>query len=143
MKFFAAAIALAAAAVANAQPTWTNCASGSDLTVTSMTLDPYPLCVGENVCATIVGTLSAPVTSPSTLTVIGTYFGVTVYSQSIDLCTVVSCPVAQSTTTLEVCIPVLSTAPAGIAVDLTISATNGNGNTLLCQSASGVTAANC
>ncbi|KAF9991939.1 hypothetical protein BGZ80_008306 [Entomortierella chlamydospora] len=142
MKFFAATIALVAAAVANAQVTWTDCSSGSDLAVSSMTLSPYPLCIGENVCATITGTLSAPVTSPATLTIIGTYFGTTVYTQSVDLCTVVSCPVAQSTTTLEVCVPVLSNAPAGIPVVLTISATNGNGDTLLCQTGT-VTAANC
>ncbi|KAF9372044.1 hypothetical protein BGX21_004930, partial [Mortierella sp. AD011] len=72
MKFFAAAIALAVAAVANAQSyvTFTNCAPGSDLTVNTLYLDPYPICVGQDVCATITGTLTADVTAPSTLTII-------------------------------------------------------------------------
>ncbi|KAF9157820.1 hypothetical protein BGX20_003717, partial [Mortierella sp. AD010] len=115
MKLFNAAIALAVAAVANAQSyiTVTDCAPGADFTVGTLYLDPYPMCVGQDVCATLTGTLSAPVTAPSTLTIIGTYFGVTVYSQSLDVCSLTSCPISQSTTSITVCLPVLSTAPAG------------------------------
>ncbi|KAF9165538.1 hypothetical protein BGX21_000771 [Mortierella sp. AD011] len=147
MKFFTAAVALLAAAVANAQVPWTDCAPGSDLTISEFTLSPYPLCVGEDVCATGTGSLSFPVTAPSTLTIIGTYFGVTVYSDSQDVCALLAvagqpCPVPTTVTSITVCLLVLSTAPAGIQVDLTVSATNGNGDTLFCQSGS-VIAANC
>ncbi|KAF9988303.1 hypothetical protein BGZ80_008620 [Entomortierella chlamydospora] len=144
MKFFAAAIALAVAAVANAGSyvSFTDCASGSDLTLNTLYLDPYPICVGQDVCATITGTLSADVTAPSTMSIIGTYFGSTVYTQSLDVCTLVSCPVPQSTTSMTFCFPVLSSAPAGIPVVLTITATNGNGNTLFCGSFT-TTGSNC
>ncbi|KAF9172382.1 hypothetical protein BGX21_003909 [Mortierella sp. AD011] len=145
MKFFTAAIALAVAAVANATGAYvpfTDCAPGSDLTVSTLYLDPYPICVGQDVCATITGSLIHDVTAPSTLTIIGTYFGVTVYSQSLDSCSLVSCPVSKDTTSITFCIPVLSTAPAGIAVDLTISATNGDGDTLFCGAFT-TTAASC
>ncbi|KAF9172378.1 hypothetical protein BGX21_003912 [Mortierella sp. AD011] len=147
MKFFAAFVALVAAAVANAQVPYTDCAPGSDLTIDTFTLSPYPFCVGQNVCATGTGSLSVPVTAPSTLTIIGTYFGVTVYSDSHDVCALMAaqgypCPVPTSLTSLTMCIMVLPTAPAGIAVDLTVSATNGNGNTLFCQTGT-VMAATC
>ncbi|KAF9404009.1 hypothetical protein BGX21_003897 [Mortierella sp. AD011] len=136
MKFFAAIITLIAATVVKAdQPTWTSCNSTADLTVSSFSVDPYPLCVGKNVCATIVGTLSAPITAPSTLSIVGTYFGVTIYKQFVDLCALVSCPVAQNTTTLEVCFPFLSTIPTGIPFVYTFSAANGNEDSLFCQTA--------
>ncbi|KAF9367510.1 hypothetical protein BGX21_007314, partial [Mortierella sp. AD011] len=139
MKFLAATIALVAAAVVNAcedqpaQSIWTNYATEPDFNITNMTIDPNPFCVGENACGTIVGSLLAPITAPSTLTLMGTYFGVTLYSYSADFCTLVSCPVAQSTTTLEYCFPILSTFPAGLSLDLDLSVTNGNGNTLFWQ----------
>ncbi|KAG0017410.1 hypothetical protein BGZ80_008307 [Entomortierella chlamydospora] len=90
----------------------------------------------------MIGSLIYPTTSPSSLSIIGTYYCTTVYFQSPGFCTLVSCPVAQSATALEVCIPVLTTAPISITVVLTISATNGNGDTLLCQTGT-ITAANC
>ncbi|KAF9370943.1 hypothetical protein BGX21_005340, partial [Mortierella sp. AD011] len=75
MKFFTAAIALAVAAVAavanaGASIAITNCAPGSDLTISSIYLDPYPICVGQDLCVILTGTLSAPITAPSTTTII-------------------------------------------------------------------------
>ncbi|KAF9152047.1 hypothetical protein BGX20_005245, partial [Mortierella sp. AD010] len=133
MKFFAAVIALVVATVVNAQVTWTDCAPGSDLNVTSMTIDPYPICAGKNLCLTIVGTLSAPITAPSDLTIVGTFFGTTIYSQYFDLCSLVSCPVAQDTTPLEFCYPVMPGVPGGIDFVITFSSNNGNGDNLFCQ----------
>ncbi|KAF9368241.1 hypothetical protein BGX21_006714, partial [Mortierella sp. AD011] len=139
MKFFAATIALVAAAVVNAyedqpaQSIWADCAPGSDFNITNMIIDPTPICTGENACVTMIGTLLAPITVPSTLTFIATYFGTTWYRQSLDLCSLVSCPVAQNTTTLEFCFPILPTAGPGVWLDFTFSSTNGDGNTLFCQ----------
>ncbi|KAF9354631.1 hypothetical protein BGX26_007544 [Mortierella sp. AD094] len=147
MKFFAATVALIAAAVANAQVTWTNCAATADLTINTFALSPYPLCVGQNVCATGTGQLSAPVTAPSTLSIVGKYFGTTVYTDSQNLCTLLGaqghpCPVPVTLNSITVCVLVKPNAPTGIPVVLTVSATNGNGHTLFCQTGT-VTAASC
>ncbi|KAF9359330.1 hypothetical protein BGX26_012615 [Mortierella sp. AD094] len=147
MKLFAAVVALVAAAVANAQVPYTNCALGSDLTITTFTLSPYPFCVGQNVCATGTGQLSVPVTAPSTLSIVGKYFGTTVYTDSHDVCALMAaqghpCPIPITLTSLTMCILVKPNAPVGIPVVLTVSATNGNGHTLFCQTGT-ATAANC
>ncbi|KAF9372376.1 hypothetical protein BGX21_004802 [Mortierella sp. AD011] len=97
-----------------------------------MALNPEPFCAGESVCVIITGILSAPITAPSLVTVFGEYFSITEYSQSFDLCSLVPCPVAQNTTTLEFCFPVPSVV-FPFALDFTISSSNGNGNILFCQ----------
>ncbi|KAF9179282.1 hypothetical protein BGZ49_005171, partial [Haplosporangium sp. Z 27] len=72
MKFFAALVAVIAAAVAvDAQsPTFTNCATSPELAINTFTLTPYPLCINQNVCASGTGTLSVPVTQGATLSII-------------------------------------------------------------------------
>ncbi|KAG0011859.1 hypothetical protein BGZ80_000377 [Entomortierella chlamydospora] len=78
MKFFTAIVALVAAAVVtvvDAQVIYADCDLGSDLTINTSSFYPYPLCVGQNVCVTGAGTSSAPVTAPSTLSIVGKYFG--------------------------------------------------------------------
>ncbi|KAF9278148.1 hypothetical protein BGZ68_008757 [Mortierella alpina] len=147
MKFIAAIAAIVVAAVANAQ-SFTNCATGiTDMTVTSFSVNPYPLCVGQNVCATVGGTLATPIISPAKLSVTGRYLGRIVYTDNQDLCTVlaasgVPCPVPVSVTSVTACVLVKPTAPANIPVQLTILATNGNNHILFCQAAT-VTAAQC
>ncbi|KAF9159551.1 hypothetical protein BGX20_002896 [Mortierella sp. AD010] len=150
MKFFAAAVAFAVAAVAYAEPApaFTDCSNNADLTINTFSISPYPLCVGKKVCATGTGKLHAPVTAPATLNVIGQYFGMNVYTDIQDLCALLAaeghpCPVPVTLNAITSCINVKGDAPTGIPVTLTVSATNGNGNTLFCQTASGVTAANC
>ncbi|KAF9914688.1 hypothetical protein BX616_007780 [Lobosporangium transversale] len=149
MKFISAVSALLLAAVASAQsPQFTNCATGAtDMTVSSLVLNPYPLCVGKEVCATVTGSLSAPVTQGAKLNIVGKYLNRIVYTDAHDLCTVLAangtpCPVATSVTSVKACILVKSTAPTGIPVVLQVSATNGNGHVLFCQQAT-VTAQNC
>ncbi|KAF9190708.1 hypothetical protein BGZ50_009849 [Haplosporangium sp. Z 11] len=122
MKFFTAIAALVVAAVASAQtpsPPFSNCATGAtDMTVTGLTLNPYPLCVGKPVCATVTGTLSAPVTSPASLAITGKYLGRVVYTDNVDLCTVLAasgypCPVATTVTSVTACVLVKANAPTG------------------------------
>ncbi len=147
MKFIAAIAAIVVAAVANAQ-TFTSCATGpTDMTVTAFSVNPYPLCVGQNVCATVGGTLSTPIIAPAKLAVTGKYLGRVVYTDNQDLCVVLAasgipCPVPVTVTSVTACVLVKPTAPANIPVQLTILATNGNNHILFCQSAT-VTAANC
>ncbi|KAF9954596.1 hypothetical protein BGZ72_004461 [Mortierella alpina] len=149
MKFIAAIAAIVVAAVANAQsPSFTSCATGAtDMTVTGFSVSPYPLCISQNVCASVSGTLSAPITAPAKLAVTGRYLGRVVYTDNQDLCVVlaasgVPCPVPVTVTSVTACVLVKSTAPANIPVQLTILATNGNNHVLFCQAAT-VTAANC
>ncbi|KAF9959431.1 hypothetical protein BGZ70_008854 [Mortierella alpina] len=147
MKFIAAIAAIVVAAVANAQ-TFTSCATGTtDMTVTSFSVSPYPLCIGQNVCATVGGTLSAQIIAPAKLAVTGKYLGRVVYSDNQDLCAVlatsgVPCPVPVTVTSVTACVLVKPSAPANIPVQLTIIATNGNNHILFCQAAT-VTAAQC
>ncbi|KAG0252734.1 hypothetical protein BG011_006833 [Mortierella polycephala] len=149
MKFITAVAALFVATVANAQaPTFTDCATGTpDMTVTSFSVSPYPLCVGQDVCATVVGTLGTPIDGAAALSIVGKYLGRVVYTDNHGLCDVLAgtdhpCPVDTSVTSVVACVLVKPNAPVGIPVSLTIQATNGSGNTLFCQSAT-VTAASC
>ncbi|KAF9113265.1 hypothetical protein BGX27_001909 [Mortierella sp. AM989] len=129
-------------------PPVTNCATSPDLTIDTFTLAPYPLCIGEQVCATGTGLLSTPVIAPAALNIVGKYFGQTVYTDNHDLCALLAtqghpCPIPVTLTSITACVMVKNTAPADIPVVLTVSATNGNGNTLFCQKASGVIAKKC
>ncbi|KAF9301985.1 hypothetical protein BGZ74_006006, partial [Mortierella antarctica] len=87
MKFFAAVATLVIAAVANAQPSWTDCApvGTADLTISSFSVTPYPLCIGQNVCASGNGVLKVPVTAPAKLQISGSYLGRVVYTDNQDL----------------------------------------------------------
>ncbi|KAF9539598.1 hypothetical protein EC957_005215 [Mortierella hygrophila] len=148
MKFIAAFVALVAASVVNAQsPTFTNCAAAPQMAVTSLTLDPYPLCINENVCATITGTSTTPIDGDATLAITGRYLGRLVYTDNQDLCSVLAasghaCPVPITTTEVTACILVKPNAPPNIGVALTITATNGDGGIIFCQTAT-VTAVTC
>ncbi|KAF9085582.1 hypothetical protein BGX27_003426 [Mortierella sp. AM989] len=147
MKFFAAAIALVAASVANAQDTWANCADKPDATIDSFINSPSPGCIGKQICVTATGQLSAPITNPSLLIITGKYLGQTVYTDNHDFCPLLAihghpCPVPATVTSLTVCVMLKDTIPANVPANLTIVATNGNGNTLFCQR-SLVSAAKC
>ncbi|KAG0334291.1 hypothetical protein BG004_000481 [Podila humilis] len=148
MKFFAAVAALLVATVANAQVPFTNCATGpTDLTITTFSLAPYPLCVNQNVCASGVGVLSTPVIAPAKLSISGKYLGRVVYTDNQDLCAITAasgqpCPIPVTVTSITACVLVKPSAPTGINVQLTVTAINGNNNVLFCQAAT-VTANNC
>ncbi|KAF9158513.1 hypothetical protein DFQ27_003588 [Actinomortierella ambigua] len=144
-----ASLLFTAAVTTAQQPTWSSCATGAtDMTITSFSVAPYPLCVGKPVCAEIHGTNTAPIDgSTAVLSVIGKYLNRVVYTDSKNLCQVLAnaslpCPVAVGTPYVKACIDVKPTAPVGIPVSLEVKATNGNGNVIFCQKAT-VTAQNC
>ncbi|KAF9163594.1 hypothetical protein DFQ27_003320 [Actinomortierella ambigua] len=153
MKFSVAAIAtLVLAAVASAQdvPKFDVCdkAASYQLQIKEFSISPYPLCIGQDVCATGTGTLSTPVTQGARLSIIGKYLNRIVYTDNHNLCDLMAaqglpCPIPTSITSLTSCIKVLSTAPAGIPVELEVKATNGDGQLIFCQKASKVTAKRC
>ncbi|KAK3844093.1 MAG: hypothetical protein J3R72DRAFT_473367 [Linnemannia gamsii] len=151
MKFIAALVALFAVSAVNAvSPPFTSCATApTQMTVTAFSVAPYPLCINQNVCATVAGTLSTPITAGAKLAITGRYLGRLVYTDNQDLCTVlggspggVTCPVPITTTTVTACVLVKPNAPPNVGVALTILATNGDGGLLFCQTAT-VTAINC
>ncbi|KAK3825346.1 MAG: hypothetical protein J3Q66DRAFT_384571 [Benniella sp.] len=142
MKLFAAIVTLILATlIAAQQPVFTNCAaSTAEFTVASFSIFPHPACVSQNVCVTITGMLSAPITAGAKVTIVGRYLGRVVYTDNQDLCALSAaqgnpCPLPVSLTSLTVCVLVKTNAPVGIPVTISISATNGNGNPLFCQSA--------
>ncbi|KAF9990322.1 hypothetical protein BGZ79_004828, partial [Entomortierella chlamydospora] len=57
----------------------------SDFTITNFSLSSYSLCVGQNVCAAVTGTLSVLITAPATISIIGKYLSTTIYIGSQDL----------------------------------------------------------
>ncbi|KAF9911099.1 hypothetical protein EC991_004653 [Linnemannia zychae] len=152
MKFFAAIAALVVAAVANAQtvpvPPFTNCATTpTQITIDNFTVDPYPLCINQNVCATGSGTLSTPVIAGAKLAITGRYLGRLVYTDNQDLCALMAgqghpCPIPTSMTAITACVLVKPNAPPNVGVALQVVATNGDGGLLFCQSAT-VTAKVC
>ncbi|KAF8933399.1 hypothetical protein BGZ47_010882 [Haplosporangium gracile] len=148
MKFIAAFVALVAASVVNAQsPAFTNCAAAPQMAVTGFTVSPYPLCINKQVCATVTGTSTTPIDGDATLAVTGRYLGRLVYTDNQDLCTVLGasghpCPVPITTNQVTACILVKPNAPPNIGVALTITATNGDGGVIFCQTAT-VTAVTC
>ncbi|KAG0029327.1 hypothetical protein BGZ81_003908 [Podila clonocystis] len=143
MKFFAAIATLAFTVLVKAQmPPVTDCApSGTaDLTITSFTLSPYPLCIGQNVCASGTGVLSTPVIAPAKLAISGKYLGRVVYTDNHDLCAITAaagqpCPIPITVTSITACVLVKPSAPANINVQLTVQANNGNNHILFCQAA--------
>ncbi|KAF9149734.1 hypothetical protein BG015_008449 [Linnemannia schmuckeri] len=151
MKFIAALATLVLAAVASAQtmPTPYNCATGpTQISITSFTLSPYPLCINQNVCATGTGTLSTPVIEGSTLSITGRYLGRLVYTDNHDLCALLAsqgfqCPMPTTMTSITACVLVKPNAPPNIGVALRVVAVNGDGGTLFCQAADGVVATTC
>ncbi|KAG0361810.1 hypothetical protein BC939DRAFT_499901 [Gamsiella multidivaricata] len=139
---FTAIAALLLAAVASAQSSsFSNCVTAAaDMTVTSFSLSPDPVCVGQNYCINVTGTLSAPVVTGAKLVVTGRWSGHIVYTDNQDFCTVLAasgrpCPVPITTTSLSLCVLMKPTYPANVPLALTILATNGNGNVLFCQAA--------
>ncbi|KAG0225798.1 hypothetical protein BGW41_004551 [Actinomortierella wolfii] len=147
MKFCAIIATLFAAAIASAQdvPSFTHCEKLSDeivpqLTIEQFTIAPYPLCIGQSVCATGKGQLSTPVIEGAQLSITGKFLGRIVYTDNYDLCTLMAnqghpCPIPTTLTSLTSCINVKPNAPADINVKLEVMATNGDGNLLFCQEA--------
>ncbi|KAF9967090.1 hypothetical protein BGZ70_000187 [Mortierella alpina] len=141
MKFITAVPALVCLAVASAQsiPPIFNCATGpTDIVINNFTLTPYPLCIGQRVCASGTGTLLTPVIAPAKLAITGKYLGRVVYADNHDLCALMAeqdlpCPIPVTMTSITACILVKPSAPANIPVALTVLATNGNNHVLFCQ----------
>ncbi|KAF9172474.1 Phosphatidylglycerol/phosphatidylinositol transfer protein, partial [Mortierella sp. AD010] len=100
---------------------------------------PNPPKVGQDVCITLSGTLSAAVTQGATLAITGTFLGIKVYSASGDLCDGLAgsstpCPIAAGAQTVTQCVSVPSNVPAGISITLKAVATAASGSEIFCIS---------
>ncbi|KAG0046941.1 Phosphatidylglycerol/phosphatidylinositol transfer protein [Gryganskiella cystojenkinii] len=139
MKFFSAIVAVVAMA-ASAQAAFSSCGSSSDsLKLASVSYTPNPPKVGQNVCVTIKGTLSKPVTAGSIIKVDATIWGLNVYSNTGDLCNALAgganpCPIPVTATQVTDCITVPSNVPSGISINLQASATNADKSRIFCIS---------
>ncbi|KAF9399984.1 hypothetical protein BGZ76_007808 [Entomortierella beljakovae] len=129
MKFIAAIASLAFIAIAQSQDApanWTSCASGqTQLEVTSFITEPYPFCVGEQVCGNIVGTLNTPIIEGAKVSITGRYLGKIVYTDNQDFCAALAaqgtpCPVPTSVTSLRACVTVKPETPAGVSISSSI-----------------------
>ncbi|KAG0076898.1 hypothetical protein BGZ90_008027 [Linnemannia elongata] len=128
MKFIATAAALIALA-SSATAAFSSCGSSTD----SFHLPK----VGQNLCITLNGSLSKPVTTGSQIRVTATFWGINVYDQTADLCAGLvgganPCPIATTTTTVTQCITVPSNVPAGVSLTLKAVATNADASRIFC-----------
>ncbi|KAF9344601.1 hypothetical protein BGX26_004125 [Mortierella sp. AD094] len=137
MKFFASAVAAIALAT-TASAAFTSCGSSSDsFHLSSVSYTPNPPKVNQQVCIKLTGTLSSPVTQGASLHLTGTFWGINVYDNTVDLCaglvgSATPCPIATDVTTVTQCISVPSNVPTGISIDLKAVATSGAGAEIFC-----------
>lgn len=141
MKLLALAAILFIGAAAQSSVSWTNCALGppTDMRVDDFTLAPYPLCIGQSVCATATGTLSTDVTSVAWITLAGKYLGRQVYCDSQNVCILLYeqgrwCPIPTTMTSVTICLMIKGSILANVDIELTINVTNGNNHILFCRS---------
>ncbi|KAF9407024.1 hypothetical protein BGZ76_006191, partial [Entomortierella beljakovae] len=119
MKISNLLFGLSLSAIAYSQsPTFTNCApANADFAVSSVSVSPYPLCKSKNVCISLTGQLSVPITTGATLDIVGTFLGSPYYTDTnLDLCALSSaqghpCPVPVTVTDLTLCVPLKPSVP--------------------------------
>ncbi|KAF9186315.1 hypothetical protein BGZ51_002888 [Haplosporangium sp. Z 767] len=137
MKFFSAIAAVIALAT-SASAAFSTCGSATDdFNFSGVTYTPNPPKVNQDVCITLTGTLKNPVTAGATIRVSATFWGISVYDQTSDLCDALvgganPCPIPTTTTSVTHCITVPSNVPAGVSLNLKAVVTNANGARVFC-----------
>ncbi|KAF9094824.1 hypothetical protein BGX23_001539 [Mortierella sp. AD031] len=140
-----AALAFTALSAVSAQSgtytKFTDCApQSSELALSSLSLSPSPMCLGEDYCLTATGTLSAPIVKGATLGVWGKYLNRIVYTDKVDLCDVLAangqnCPISADTTSLKICLKLKPTFWENVTTQFDFIATNADDKTIFCQRA--------
>ncbi|KAF9117093.1 hypothetical protein BGW39_002483 [Mortierella sp. 14UC] len=136
-------LATAALAVVSAQTgpftSFADCVtSPTQLTTTSFSLAPVPMCIAKPYCLTTTGTLSTAIIAGAKLAILGKYLQRVVYIDNRDLCTVLAangtpCPVAAGPITLNMCINVKPNFWPNVPTNFQFQAVNGDGNILFCK----------
>ncbi|KAG0357461.1 hypothetical protein BGX24_006196, partial [Mortierella sp. AD032] len=133
----AAVIISSVSAQSEPSPDFRNCATyPTQLAVSSISLNPYPQCIGATYCFAIAGTLSAPIIEDTILEVVGRYLGKIVYTdyvQNILASNGQVLPIPAGPVTLNLCLPLKPTAHAGIPVATIHLLKNADGNIIFCQ----------
>ncbi|OAQ27821.1 hypothetical protein K457DRAFT_20826 [Linnemannia elongata AG-77] len=145
MKFITAITALAtAAAVASAElpppGNFSNCANSfARLALTNFTLSPLPMCIGKEFCYTATGTLNTGIINGATLSITGRFLGRLGYTDNANLCDALAagghkdCAIPAGPVTLKICRKLKLNMPPNIRMKFEVSAVNGDGGTLFCQ----------
>ncbi|KAG0246001.1 hypothetical protein B0O80DRAFT_446558 [Mortierella sp. GBAus27b] len=137
MKFFAA-VAAAIALATSASAAFSSCgASSDDFQLSSVTYTPNPPKVGQSVCITLNGSLNKAVTQGATIRTTATFWGITAYDQTSDLCAALvngtnPCPISQDVKSVTQCISVPSNVPAGVQLQIKAVATNAGNTRIFC-----------
>ncbi|KAF9172473.1 Phosphatidylglycerol/phosphatidylinositol transfer protein [Mortierella sp. AD011] len=137
MKFIAFVVATVVLAT-TVSADFTSCGSPNDtLALSNVSYTPNPPKVGQQLCITVNGTLSEPVTQGANLTVIATYDGFPVYSNTTDLCAVLAnsttpCPIDTNVTSVTECVNVPSEIPTNTTFNLQANATSASGAQIFC-----------
>ncbi|KAG0254477.1 Phosphatidylglycerol/phosphatidylinositol transfer protein [Mortierella polycephala] len=137
MKFFSTIVAVIALAT-SASAAFSSCgAADDDFTFSGVTYTPNPPKVNQDVCITLTGSLKDDVTAGATIHVSATFWGISVYDQTSDLCDALvgganPCPILASTTSVTHCITVPSNVPAGVSINLKAVVTNADGGRVFC-----------
>ncbi|KAI9327234.1 ML domain-containing protein [Zopfochytrium polystomum] len=117
----------------------TSCSkSGDPLTLKALTFTPSPVVPGKPLNFTLTGDLSKPITAGASIAVKATILGfITVLSTTVDLCSAqgVTCPIAAGNNqVVSFSFNIPSSAPSGLSVAATATATNGDGSEIICVS---------
>ncbi|KAG0265568.1 hypothetical protein BGZ95_003284 [Linnemannia exigua] len=137
------AVLLTASAQTGAYTKFTDCAvNTSELSITSFSLSPSPMCLGQDYCITATGALSEPIVKGAKLGVWGKYLNRIVYTDKVDLCDVLAangqnCPIAASSdvTSLKICLKLKPQFWEGVTTQFDFIATNADEKTIFCQRA--------
>ncbi|KAI9239845.1 hypothetical protein MVEG_05289 [Podila verticillata NRRL 6337] len=134
------AVATVLALAASASAAFSSCGSASDdFAFGSVSYNPNPPKVNQQLCITLKGTLKNQVTTGASLHLTATFWGMNVYDSTIDLCSSLvgganPCPIPTSTTQVTQCITVPSNVPAGVSLNIKAEASQGSGQRIFCIS---------
>ncbi|KAG0218010.1 hypothetical protein BGX33_008871 [Mortierella sp. NVP41] len=108
------------------------------MSVTGFSVAPYPLCIGKEMCFTVIGSLNTPIFEPVRLSITGKYLNRVVYTDNHDYCQLLAamgrpCPVAATVTVLTTCVLVKPTIPAYVNMPMQFLVLNGDNNVIYCQ----------
>ncbi|KAG0334290.1 hypothetical protein BG004_000480 [Podila humilis] len=121
------------------------------MSVSSFTVSPATLCVGQTACLTITGTVNNPIVDdpfdPAWFTATGSYLGRIIFVHRLDFCDMLSaigspCNVPTGPNSFTICFTIPTNTPTGFPFQLTFAATNPGGSPIFCQTDT-VTATTC
>ncbi|KAF9120719.1 hypothetical protein BGW39_011139 [Mortierella sp. 14UC] len=121
-----------------------NCATGpTQLTATSFSITPVPMCITKPYCITATGTLSTEIKNVdeynATFAVTGRYLGRLIYTDNKNLCDLLAesgqpCPIPAGPVTLKICNNLKQNLPPNIGYAFQFNSVNTDGGVIFCGS---------